>query len=94
MTVRFIATLPKYKILDQHVYTLIDKTKDKVKFYNPHGYFVMIPTNVLVENFKRFSVFYVENDNFKLHKSEFLETWSLELYKNWRLNVKLRSFGG
>ena len=92
MTVSFIATLPKYKILDQHVYTLIDKTKDAVKLYNPHGYFVMVPTNVLVENFKRFSVSYVENDSFKLHKSEFLETWSLESYKSWHLNVSYDLF--
>ena len=40
-----------------------------------------------MKTLKRFSVSYVENDNFKLYKSEFYEAWSLESYKSWHLNV-------
>ena len=40
----------KYGFKSDHGYTLVDCTEDKVKLYNPHGKYLTVPMNILIEN--------------------------------------------
>ena len=79
MVIGFKDNLLKYKIYNCHEYTVIDFTEDIVKLYNPYGKYVMIPTNIVIENFDRLLISYKDNEIFGMPKLktvvEFTDSW-------------------
>ena len=51
-----------------------------LKLYNPHGRYIVIPTNTFIENFDRLTISYIDNEIFRIPKLntfvEFADTWN------------------
>ena len=80
MVVDFKDNASNVNILDLHYYSLIDYKEDMLKLYDPHGTYIMIPTNTFIENFDRLTISYIDSKIFRIPKLntfvEFADTWN------------------
>ena len=76
MVVTFEQEIKEHKMKTNHAYTLIDLTEDKVKLYDPHGNYLTIQTDKLVENLEYLSISYTGNKIFKIPNPKFFAEFS------------------
>ena len=79
MAVSFENDVSEPRIIGNHAYTLFDFTEDSVTLYNPHGDYLTVPTNVLVENLRWLYISYTGKEIFNIPNPEY----SVEYSGHW-----------
>ena len=69
-----------FSLKSNHAYSIIGCKKDKVNLYDPHGEYVIILINCLIENFERFFISYTGDKVFEMANmkvvQEFHDCWN------------------